>query len=371
MNRTCSSSIRTRRWLLGKLSVGVVVAVVVASGVSAHAETPDGAATCAQGATIAGLSQGARDALKVRAGPGRTRKVIGRLKLGDAVRICSTNGGWMQVAYAEGQSGWVSSRFIKLESNVDGSAEAAPASPPPADAPSSPAQAKSSPAPVVAAVASPEAVVPRPQPRPERSSAFARRDYSLGMSLTEFRSAAYPDTGEVPDVFVVCSDDEEAAAKGYSEVRIAAAFTKAGVTKCVHYYMLDFGLSKVPMPAGVGLGSRLVSTEFYFLAPEGEREKRLFWIETRGPTNVADAMLPSFVKEYGEPADERTEPWLSKSGAKFDNTIRVWKNDVSEVEFRRLGSTLNGFELEHRFLPLMDLFNHRAARRASGTARRS
>ncbi|MFD9899696.1 lysozyme inhibitor LprI family protein [Mesorhizobium sp. NPDC059054] len=185
-------------------------------------------------------------------------------------------------------------------------------------------------------------------------AAFARRDFRLGMSLREFRSAPYPDPDKNPNAYLVCSNDPRAEQLGYSSARLYPdKLAAAGVVFCSYFYdvQMSYG-SPMVMEAGIVLGDVSVMTGFYFI-PDDAGVQRLFWISTEGPSDSFASLQQLMRKAYGEPT-QRVETWQNKLGNKFENDVLTWSNSSSQIEFRHYGSTINKFELRHTLTPLWD-----------------
>jgi uncharacterized protein YgiM (DUF1202 family) len=54
------------------------------------------------------------DALNLRSGPSTDAEVLGRLLEGDAVEVAGREGGWIQVATADGATGWAYSDYLAV-----------------------------------------------------------------------------------------------------------------------------------------------------------------------------------------------------------------------------------------------------------------
>jgi uncharacterized protein YgiM (DUF1202 family) len=54
------------------------------------------------------------DALNLRSGPSTDAEVLGRLLEGEAVEVAGRDGGWVQVATADGATGWAYSDYLAV-----------------------------------------------------------------------------------------------------------------------------------------------------------------------------------------------------------------------------------------------------------------
>ncbi len=194
--------------------------------------------------------------------------------------------------------------------------------------------------------------------------AFARRDFQLGTTLTQFRAMAFPDQEEWPNAYPVCSSDRRADSDiNYYEARLYdETLRQAGLVKCRYFYVSRSSPFMTPTPAGLLLVDVGSTTEFFFLKPEGARDHILFWITSGGPTERFASIAETFIVAYGQPQDDRTEQWQTLTGTNFDNRVLVWQNDASEIELREFGDTAYVFRLAHRLTALFAILEQRVRR---------
>lgn len=186
--------------------------------------------------------------------------------------------------------------------------------------------------------------------------AFSRRNYKLGMTLRQFKQFPFPDQKQHPGAYPVCSDDERSTQLDYAAARLYSdAYTKAGLILCKFFWRanLSAGIPSV-FEAGLGFGDQQLDTSFYFIHDDTS-VPRLFWIETKGPSDYYPIAHDLMAKAFGQ-SSTKTERLQNKLGASFDNQIDTWRNAESEMELSRYSDNLNQFQLEHHLLPLWEKF---------------
>ncbi len=191
-----------------------------------------------------------------------------------------------------------------------------------------------------------------PNPWPD---SFSRRGFQLGISLQDFKSTPFPDQGQYPGAFSVCSNEAKSKEPSYVRAELFVdAFQKAGMIKCVFFYFVRPG-SRSPYDIGPALADDYPTTEFYFITDDITSTPRLFWVHTEGPSAMVPALVPIFKKAYGEPS-HAVETWQSQGGAKFDNDVYVWSTPSSIISLKHLGQQTTTYDLEHKLLPLDEKF---------------
>ncbi len=68
---------------------------------------------CDATGVVRGLDYYGDNFLAVRTGPGTRYRQIDSLYNGDIVRICDWRGGWLNVRYGRGGSGWVFGKYVR------------------------------------------------------------------------------------------------------------------------------------------------------------------------------------------------------------------------------------------------------------------
>lgn len=185
--------------------------------------------------------------------------------------------------------------------------------------------------------------------------AYSRRNYTLGMSLSEFRSTRHPDQKEWPNAYPVCTDEPKAATYPFSaDLNISSDWKGVGVVQCTFFY--DISAMPRPFGAGLVLGGINSHTEFFFIPPSSGEEPRLFYITSGGPTENYDDLVLTFTEALGKPTSVKSERLQNKIGAEFNNTVTTWANKSSEIVVNRYGDTIHVFEVEHILTPLWNVF---------------
>ncbi|HSE77649.1 MAG TPA: hypothetical protein VLG66_06560 [Alphaproteobacteria bacterium] len=194
--------------------------------------------------------------------------------------------------------------------------------------------------------------------------AFARRDFQLGTTLSQFRATPFPDQGEWPGAFPICSNDPKAERDiNFYEARLYdETLRRAGLVKCRYFYLSKGASLRTPTPAGLMLVDVGATTEFFFLKPEGAQDHILFWITSGGPTGRFHVLAETFIAAYGPPQADHVERWQTLTGTASDNRILVWSNEASEMELRELGDTAHVFRLTHRLKSLFAVLDRRIQR---------
>jgi len=189
-------------------------------------------------------------------------------------------------------------------------------------------------------------------------TAFSRRDYRLGITLTEFKAIPHPDQQAWPNAYPVCSDDERAKDSRFDRANPPSRFVRAGVIGCHFFYdSKSFG----PSEAGLKINDLSALTTFLFIKADGEAEPKLFWIVTEGPAGQYDEVMDAFTAAYGKPASKANSTVQNRMGAAFQNTTTRWENGVSYIEALRYGDNIQRFQINYGFKPLMKVFNQRLA----------
>jgi hypothetical protein len=124
------------------------------------------------------------------------------------------------------------------------------------------------------------------------------------------------------------------------------------------------------MSAGLVLGNINSHTAFWFIKPESEPDYLLHEIRTGGPAGQFSGVAEAFESAYGKTSSSRVEKWQNKAGASFDNTVMVWRNQVSEIEAKNFGDTIQVFSITHRLLSLNKIVSERLNRVSAANAKR-
>lgn len=198
-------------------------------------------------------------------------------------------------------------------------------------------------------------------------TAYSRRDYRLGITLSEFKAIPHPDQKDWPNAYPVCSDDERAKDSRFDRANPPGRLVRAGVVGCHFFYdSKSFG----PSEAGLKINDLSALTTFLFIKADGEAEPRLFWIVTEGPAGQYDEVMDAFTAAYGKPASKANNTVQNRMGAAFQNTTTRWENGVSYIEALRYADNIQRFQINYGFKPLMKVFNQRLASPGTGDAKK-
>ena len=208
--------------------------------------------------------------------------------------------------------------------------------------------------------------------------AFARRNYQLGMTLSEFRTTRFPDQDQLfayddqPHPYSVCSNDETRNA-----MSLSGDMEEAGIVRCGHYYhyclntencrRYNFLISREQ--------ARLLSvdwgteTEFYFIKPGGANDYFLYLITSTSETPVFNKLLQAYTVVMGTPTIS-TQLLQNSYGATFENIIAVWENAVSTLHLEKHYLGLDTLGIVVTLKPLNEIVIKRIERVAQNRARR-
>jgi hypothetical protein len=194
-------------------------------------------------------------------------------------------------------------------------------------------------------------------------SAFSRRNYQLGITLSQFRSLPYPDE---PPALPVCTDEVRASSFLLAGLLLSDDWKRAGVVMCGFFRASGlFGVS-----ARLTLGNVDADTHCYFIRNGDDAEPRLFLVKSSGPTVAFEGLTQSFTVAVGKAPQLTTAQVQTKAGAMFQNDIATWENDVSFIRLERYGGTTELFSLTHALKPLMTIFDKKLAAVAAADAKK-
>lgn len=187
--------------------------------------------------------------------------------------------------------------------------------------------------------------------------AYSRRNYQLGMTLTAFKNAPYPDQKEWPSAFPVCSNEPQPSDSfSFDAPTLSDDWRKIGAIKCVFAYRSDlFGHPQVTA-AGLMLGNVSPTNEFYFFQPEGSTEPVLYYIDTEGPSSAFDETAAAFREALGLPTQVRNFQVQNGIGNVFSNTEITYKRGQSVIKMTRFTETLQIFSVVYDLVPVTQAF---------------
>lgn len=111
------------------------------------------------------------------------------------------------------------------------------------------------------------------QPSSPWQDAYSRRNYRLGITISQFRVLPYPDQKEWPNAYPVCTDEARGQAFPFLEqLYISSDWKSAGVVQCTFFYN-DKTMNR-PEVAALMLGDLGSLTNFFFISEDGHKEPR-------------------------------------------------------------------------------------------------
>lgn len=175
--------------------------------------------------------------------------------------------------------------------------------------------------------------------------AFSRRDFKLGMTLSQFKATPFPDK-TYSDAIAVCSDSKGRGP--YSEVVVDdEVLAAAGGVMCRFFDPS----SDDPQGIGLGLADTELYTDFFFMPPADGEEPVLFRIETQAPASMFNPVMPIMKQGYGDPTHS-VQTLKNGLGQSVDNDIYEWKRGDSTVSFYHYWTSLDGAMLIHSLDPV-------------------
>lgn len=188
--------------------------------------------------------------------------------------------------------------------------------------------------------------------------AYSRRNYQLGITISQFRTLPYPDQKEWPNAYVVCTDEARSQTFPF-HLYISSDLKGAGVVQCTFFY--NHGTSNVPESAALMLGNLGSVTTFYFISENGQQEPRLFLVKSVGPSDFYGDLLDTFAVAFGKPSAITHEQYQTKAGSIFPNEIATWENTLSSIELKRFGETTEVLQITCLLKPLAVVLDKKIA----------
>jgi hypothetical protein len=190
--------------------------------------------------------------------------------------------------------------------------------------------------------------------------AYSRRNYQLGITISQFRTLPYPDQDQWPNSYPICSDDPRGHTVPFLlDLIISDDWKNAGIIQCTFFY--NSSAINQPLRAALMLGDISSLTSFYFISQEGQQEPRLFLIKSAGPSDSYGDLLKTFVAAFGKPSNITKEQFQTKTGSVFPNEIAVWENNNSSIQLSHFGQTTEVLQVTHSLKPLVAVFEKRLA----------
>jgi hypothetical protein len=202
--------------------------------------------------------------------------------------------------------------------------------------------------------------VPILKPTSPWSDAYSRRNYQLGITISQFRTLAYPDQKEWPNAYAVCTDEAKSHTFPFlGELLLSDDWKKAGVVQCSFFY--DSNVTNRPESAALMLGDIASVTKFFFISENEQQEPRLFLVQSGGPTENFEDLVGSFTVALAKPPEIKLEPFQTKAGGAFQNVKAIWGNASCSMELRRFGETTQILQVTHVLKPLAAVFEKKLA----------
>lgn len=190
--------------------------------------------------------------------------------------------------------------------------------------------------------------------------AYSRRNYQLGITISQFRALPYPDQREWPSAYPVCTDEARSQTFPFlAELNISSEWRSTGVVQCTFFYN-DSTMNR-PERAALMLGNLGSFTTFFFISENGRQEPRLFLIRSGAPSDSYVDLLNTFTMAFGKPSKITREEYQTKAGSVFPNEIATWENTASSMQLERFGQTIEVLQLTHLLKPLAAVFDKKLA----------
>ncbi len=197
--------------------------------------------------------------------------------------------------------------------------------------------------------------------------AYSRRNYQLGMTLSEFQAERFPDQYQFraykddPSTYAVCSNDADPR-----QMVLPPAWTDAGIVRCRYYYKkcrlyCDSSDAKFDETEAYLHVADLVAytTEFTFVKPEGSYEFFLYLIVSTTYSGHYYQLLEAYTAGMGQDPIIQTEIMQNSYGATFENLIATWENAVSTLTFEEYYLDLETSRIVLILKPLLEIANNR------------
>lgn len=194
------------------------------------------------------------------------------------------------------------------------------------------------------------------------NKAYARRNFQLGMTFTEFMATPFPDDEDgwgglkIPaaNIYQVCVGDEKSHGTQFIDLTMDYDDMAPGVIKCMHFA----GTSYMQHPARMYLADAwLLSTKFYFIQPNGAGDYYLYKIFSKPPREgfaSVREILTTGLKQ--RPANK--EGYQLDASTAYLWQSATWDNGVSRIVLRA-DSDLDNAKLIYTLKPLDNLAEQR------------
>ena len=189
-------------------------------------------------------------------------------------------------------------------------------------------------------------------------SAYSRRDYKLGISLSQFKKIPYPDQNEWPGSYSVCSNEPAATQLDYDEVRVSDSLRNAGVIKCMFFWRWSGG-GRIDTAGLMLMDMQILGPELFFMSPSPSAEPVLFMIVSEGPAGQFGRVVSAFTTAYVAPKKSGTAEKHNSYGQPISSQTVTWANTVSEIEVEQYGVDVRRFRITHTLTPVMRIYSSR------------
>ena len=174
-------------------------------------------------------------------------------------------------------------------------------------------------------------------------TAYKRRDYQLGILLSQFKYMPYPDDNPTATINPGCSDDP----------KLALDLTPSkSVVSCSFFDQS----AMFPTSTGLSMGDIFSQTKFFFISKDGVEEPRLFMIFSDGPSERFSELVDTFTSGFGKPTKITHNTFQKKSGSTFPNTTIIWENEVSIIQLENFGESTLKYRVTHSLKPLLGAY---------------
>jgi len=156
------------------------------------------------------------------------------------------------------------------------------------------------------------------------------RNAALGMTLTQFRTGAFPDADRDKKAKVFCSSDKVSNASGiWFDLDSESA---VGVIEC-KWFTPDYFHSWREADLSLGATGIAKWARYKFVPDPHDRIVRLYSIVVAGYPRDAVNVMDGLRGKFGSPTRIARDVVQNAMGAKFDHTVATWVNPLSTILF--------------------------------------
>ena len=175
------------------------------------------------------------------------------------------------------------------------------------------------------------------------------RGIRLGLTLSEFRQAKFPDSDQYPNAKVECSTDSGANAV----LGVFGPDSKIGVIKCDWY-------DHNGLPISLNLANAYVNTRaFYFASATAGTEARLYKIVFEHDPNYFSVFAAAYTQKFGPPKAKSNRPVQNRLGATFENWVYEWRNAESSIVIEQRSASADVMNITYTHTELSKAINQR------------